>query len=178
MDFRTSPTAPVKHNSGASRLNDELERKFGIRFVLAVSAIMLLTGGIAAYASFDLVGTGQVSVTPPIVLAVFVSGQIGQQACSVSGGGASLSCPAVLVQQGGTETLTFSIKNTGTAEVALNILVIPDNSSVLSATPVSGSPTTLAVGNTGTYVYALLGLSSGNSGFTISVTPASLPPQG
>jgi archaellum component FlaG (FlaF/FlaG flagellin family) len=138
---------------------------------------MLLAGGLTAYGAFSLTGTGQVTVTPPVISAVFVSGQDGTRACQVANSGNSLSCPDVSVQVGNSTTLIFAIKNTGTQTIDLDIQVTPANSSVLDVSAVQSSPTILATGVTGYYTYVLYCLNTGNSGFTISATPQPLPPQ-
>ncbi len=151
--------------------------RLGFKTIVVLASVMLLAGAAGAYAAFDLVGTGHVSVIAPTEAAAFLSGSVGNQACSVGAGGSSLSCPELNLQQGNTTSLTFAIKNTGSAEENLDIQVTPANSSVIFASLVSGSSSVLEPGGVGTYTYALYGESTGTTGFTINVTPAPLPPQ-
>ena len=149
----------------------------GLKGVLALSAVLLLAGGLTVYAAFDLTGTGQVVVTPPTITAKFVSGHIGNQACQVTNSGSGLSCPSVSVQAGNTTTLVFSIQNTGTQKINMGITVTPDNSTVLLINQDVGSPSILAPGSMGTYTYTLYCENVGDAGFAISVTPLALPVQ-
>jgi hypothetical protein len=144
---------------------------------VALAAMLLGFGGLVAFGAFNLTGTGQVNVTAPLVSAAFVSGQVAGKTCTVSGSGNSLSCPSISLPAGNETTLTFSIKNTGSQKVNLDIQVVPVNATVLNITPGAGSGTVLAPDSIGTYAYTIYCLNVGNAAFTISVTPAPLPPQ-
>jgi uncharacterized repeat protein (TIGR01451 family) len=151
--------------------------RISLRSVAILTSVVLLTAGGLVFAASNLTGTGSVTVTAPIVSAVFVSGSVGTQGCTISNNGNTLSCPGATIQQGDTATLTFQVKNTGTIEINLGIQVTPVNPSVLSVEPGPQGTTTLAVGSVGTYTYSLIGIGTGNSGFTISISPVPLPPQ-
>ena len=117
------------------------------------------------------------SVTAPTISADFVSGRLRGVACTVNNSGNGLSGPGVYLQGGNSTTLTFSIKNVGTAEVNLGIRVTSINATVLNTVSDQASPTELQVRAIGTYVYTTYRSNTGTSGFEISVSPIPMTAQ-
>lgn len=156
--------------------------------LLAFVAISSLSIAVAAV-TFSLTASSNVTVTAPKVSAIFISGSLSSEQsissgvvlpggfvgenCIIGSVGETITCPSFSMQAGDYVVFTAVVRNTGTSTASLTISATPVDTSVLTITADSTTPSWISAGGNATYTFTIRAVGVGNSGFTVTMSGTS-----